>query len=136
MPGITFSVNPPAAKKTKGSKTPRATKLADHQRMGARTAKEPERVPWRREVETPESYGYRPPGKPPQPDTPELRAKVAQAAIEVEDARYAYLSALKRLELLGALPDSILKDLPFKVKRHLRLYKQSRTLVKVSKDDR
>jgi len=103
-----------AAKSTK----PRAPRGSNP--PGARTKNEPQRRYFKPEPE--DVYKYRSPKAVPQPDSPELRSKVAHAALVLSDAYYAYIKAMKELEQLGPLPDEILKDLPFKIKRHLKQY--------------
>lgn len=87
---------------------------------GARTRNEPQRRYYKPEPE--DVYKYRSPKAVPQADTYELRERVAHASLVLNDAYYAYVKALHEFEQLGPLPDEILVDLPFKIKKHLKQY--------------
>jgi hypothetical protein len=99
------------------NKVKAAAKARGYNPPGARTRNEPERVVWREE--TPVVYEH----PKAQADTPALRKRVALAALHIDATRNAYLKALTQFQWVGPLPNSIVNDLPLRIRRQVHLPK-------------
>jgi hypothetical protein len=97
-----------------------STKGKSDAHLGARTKSEPRRVPWADDDK--HEYKHRSPRAVAQDDTPELRSAVAERSLIMCNAFNEFENARKAFLDLGALPDSLLKDLPRSVTRHLQIY--------------
>lgn len=91
---------------------------------GARTRHEPKRVVYKDDES---AYQYRSPRLVPVADTPALRAEIQAKSQVLADAHAAYIKALADFNKLGPLPDSVIKDLSLGIKRHMRLYQQTKS---------
>jgi hypothetical protein len=89
-----------------------------HNPPGARTRNEPKRVIYKN-LPLPV---HRPAGRTKE-DTPELRAKLADAALTLVLTHDAYMDALQAFGDLGPLPLSIVEDMPKNLRLHLRNYR-------------
>ena len=92
---------------------------------GARTRNEPPRVFTREEIND-EPYTYMKPGAVVPPDSIELRRKVADALLDISLAHEAFHNSLKAFHALGQLPEAIIRDMPLKQKRYLKIWKKGR----------
>jgi hypothetical protein len=91
---------------------------------GARTRREPPKVPFREEINDTQ-YSYVRPNAPVLADTPELRATVGDALLDIATAHQMYADAIKRFHDLGQLPVSIMESLPKRQQRYLRIWKKA-----------
>jgi hypothetical protein len=91
---------------------------------GARTRREPPKVPFREEIDDTQ-YSYVRPGAPILPDTPELRATVGNALLDIATAHQMYADAIKAFHALGQLPVSIMESLPRRQQRYLKIWKKA-----------
>jgi hypothetical protein len=91
--------------------------------QGVRTKSEPLKIKPRREDAPSPLYNNRSPRKVAREDTPELRSEVKAKVVAFIDAREAYLEAMRAVEGMDDLPDSILKDLPMHARRCIRVYR-------------
>ena len=101
----------------------KATKPRGYNPPGARTRKEPPRVMTREEIND-EPYTYIKPGVSVPPDSIELRRKVADALLDISLAHEAFHNSLKAFHALGQLPAAIIRDMPLKSKRYLKIWKK------------
>jgi len=90
---------------------------------GARTRREPPKVPFRDEIDDTQ-YSYVRPGAPVLADTPELRATVGDALLEIATAHQMYADAIKKFHALGQLPVAIMDTIPKRQQRYLRIWKK------------
>jgi hypothetical protein len=126
MTKFTFDLTPGVG--LKGPQSERKSKSAKPRGSnppGARTKNEPPRIPWREETFD-EQYTYQRPGVHVLEDTPALRTTVADALLDIALAHSAFHDALVKFHAIGQLPNSIIKDLPMKSKRYLKIYKARR----------
>lgn len=95
---------------------------------GARTRKEPPRVPqdypYAREEINDNPYTYTKPGVDVPPDSIELRRKVADALLEISLAHEAFHNALKAFHALGNLPPAITEAMTLRQRRYLKVWKK------------
>ena len=91
---------------------------------GARTRNEPPRVFTREEIDD-NPYTYMKPGVPVPADSIELRRKVADALLDISLAHEKFHESLKAFHALGQLPAAIIRDMPLKSKRYLKIWKKS-----------
>jgi len=120
MTAFGFAKGSPVAKDT----SKKTGKKRGSNPPGARTRNEPPKVPFREEI-TDDQYSYVRPGAPVLPDTPELRATVGDALLEIATAHQMYADAIKKFHALGQLPVAIMDTIPARQRRYLKIWKRS-----------